>query len=245
MKNLILFFAFTLFSLFSNGQIVLTDVNENDISNDTLRVYGQPSDDSIKANVFFSNNTDQAAYVFVRKDEIDIQEGSSVTFCWNDFCFSPVVTDVEAPLALEPGESSSDTDFYSEIYPESTTGESIVQFEFYNDRDDFEPVVATIVFVVSSSTHVSETSSFKWWVSEPYPNPARNYTQVDYHIPASTNDARLVIRDLVGKQVLDLPLSSENNQIRIPTNQLSNGLYIYSLIYHDRIHDSKRLIISN
>ncbi|MFP4288109.1 MAG: T9SS type A sorting domain-containing protein [Bacteroidales bacterium] len=245
MKNLIPFFAFSLFSLLSNGQIVLTDASQNDISNDTLRVYGQPSDDYIKANIFFSNETDQTAYVFVRKEEIDIQEGSSVTFCWNDFCFTPVVSDVEKPLALEPGESSSDTDFYSEIYPEGATGESIVQFEFYSDRDDFEPVVVTIVYVVSSSTHVSESHSFQWSISDPYPNPARNFTRIDYHIPSSTNDARLVLRDLVGKQVLDVPLSSEKNQIQIPTNQLNNGLYIYSLIYREKIYESKRLLIAN
>ncbi len=245
MKNLILILVFSMISLFSNGQIVLTDDSENNISNDTLWVYGQPNEDYIRANVFFSNESNQTAYVFVRKDEIEIQEGSSVAFCWNDFCFSPAVTDVEEPLTLQPGESSSETDFYSEIYPEGANGESIVQFEFYSDRDDFEPVVATIIYVVSSSTQVSEINSARWSISEPYPNPARDFTRIDYQIPASTYDARLVIRNLVGKQILDLPLSSDKNQIRVPTNQLSNGIYICSLYYGDRIYDSKRLIIAN
>lgn len=245
MKNTVLFLGLFLYGLFATGQIVLTDAEENNITNDTLRVYGEPSADYIKANLFFSNNSDETAYVFVRKNEIAVEEGSSVTFCWNDFCFSPAVVDVDEPLGLEPGESSSDTDFYSEIYPQGVVGESVVEFEFFSDRDDFEVVTVTVIFVVSSSTSIPDAENSDWKISEPYPNPARDFAWIDYQIPTGTKDARLVVRNLVGNLVLEQPLSPEKNRTRISTNQLSNGLYIYSMIYNNKVFVSHRLIIAN
>lgn len=246
MKKFTLLFASILIIFNVHAQVIVLDDEENNVSNDTIHVAGDPGADVIKVNIAFSNQTEQKAFVFVRKHEIEIAEGSSVAFCWNDFCFSPAVTEVEDPIALEPGEQSGENDFYTEIYPQNTEGTSTVQYEFYSDRDDFEAVFVTVIFEIGQNTSTNDPfSAGNYNLSSPYPNPASNFTNINYNIPAANGATELVIRNLVGKMVYKTPLDIASNKLRINTSNFSNGIYIYSLVHNGQTIESRRLMVSN
>lgn len=80
---------------------------------------------------------------------------------------------------------------------------------------------------------------------EALPNPARNYTWLPYVIPSNTQNAKIVVRNLVGNIVISEPVDPQNDRIRINTQNLSKGIYIYSLIIEDQLIQSKRLIVVN
>ncbi|MFN2394274.1 MAG: T9SS type A sorting domain-containing protein [Bacteroidales bacterium] len=248
MKKLILSIAIAIsFSLMSVAQIILSDEVGNNITNDTLVVDGFTNQDYIKAQVYFTNDSNETHEVFVRKIEHDIVDGSECTFCWEDYCFSPTFFEVEDPITIEPGETSSSTDFYSDFYPMGIEGTSYVEFEFFNDRDSFNEVSVIIKFVITDDqTSVFQPELARWALSNPQPNPARGFTWIDYSVPPQSRNAQIVIRNLLGKQVYTENLNfGNNNRIRINTQNFNNGIYIYSLIVDNQVVESKRMVVTN
>ncbi|MBW6478256.1 MAG: T9SS type A sorting domain-containing protein [Bacteroidales bacterium] len=247
MKKLILSIAVLIsFSMITGAQILLSDDSGNDITNDTLVVNGFSHEDYIKVHVYFTNDSDEAQEVLVRKIEHDIVDGSECVFCWYDYCFSPQVFEVDNPIILEPGETSASTDFYSDFYPMGVNGISYVEFEFFNDRESFEPVSVVIKFVITADeTSVFHHELARWSLSDPQPNPARGHTWINYSLPAGSSNAQIVIRNLLGKSVHTENISIGSDRVRINTQSLNNGIYIYSLIIDNQIVESKRLIVTN
>jgi hypothetical protein len=247
MKKLILSIAvLASFSMIAGAQIVLSDDTGNDITNDTLIVNGFSHEDYIKVHVYFTNDSDETQEVLVRKIEHDIVDGSECVFCWDDFCFSPQVFEVDDPIVLEPGETSTATDFYSDFYPMGVNGTSYVEFEFFNDRESFETVSVVIKFVITADeTSVTHQELTRWTLSDPQPNPARGHTWINYSLPAGSSNAQIVVRNLLGKSVHTENISFGSNRVRINTQNLNNGIYIYSLIIDNQVVESKRLVVTN
>jgi len=247
MKKFLLISGFLIFFSFgAAAQIVLSDIDGNDVTNDTITANGYTSDDMIKVNIFFTNDSDETHHVFVRKIEHYITEGSDCVFCWDDFCFTPEVIDVENPITLEPGETSTSADFYSDFYPGGIAGTSYVEFEFYSDRGSFDTVSVMIKFVITEdATSVFQPDINKWSLSDAQPNPARGHTWINYSVPTHSSNARIVIRNLLGKEVYSQNLEINSNRVRIDTQRFTNGIYIYSLMIDNQIVESKRLVVAN
>ena len=247
MKRLILSISVLIsFSMIAGAQILLSNDSGNDITNDTLFINGFSHEDYIKVHIYFTNDSDETHEVLVRKIEHDIADGSECVFCWDDYCFSPQVFEVDNPIVLEPGESSSATDFYSDFYPMGVDGISYVEFEFFNDRESFEPVSVVIKFVITADqTSVFQPDITRWSLSDPQPNPARGHTWINYSLPAGSSNAQIVVRNLLGKSVLTENIDFGSNRVRINTQNMNNGIYIYSLMIDNQVVESKRLVVTN
>lgn len=230
----------------SNAQLVILDKDNVDITNDTITVNGTNEEDIIKVQIYFSNTGENDVEVFVRKHEVDIIDGSDNAFCWNGYCFSPLVFDVENPIILGSDETSEAEDFYTEFYPGGATGVSQVMYEFYDDRGSFETVTITINFDISVASNIAGfEANNKWRLNEARPNPARDHTLIDYNLPAGVHNAQIVVRNLLGNLVHTENLSLGSGRARINTSGLSKGIYIYSLVIDNQVVQSKRLVVAN
>lgn len=87
--------------------------------------------------------------------------------------------------------------------------------------------------------------NYEFGVSQNYPNPANEYTQIEYSLP-SNGDVQLTIFNLVGEKKIDRKLSAKKgiNTHKINTNELSNGIYLYTVQSGDR-KLTKRLIVQH
>ncbi len=77
------------------------------------------------------------------------------------------------------------------------------------------------------------------------PNPFSQQTSIQYSIPTNTQSASIMVFDLTGKLIKTIPITSfGNGSITINGNELSPGMFVYSLIVDGKIVDTKRMILT-
>lgn len=85
-------------------------------------------------------------------------------------------------------------------------------------------------------------SNDKIVVSNAYPNPADESTEIDYQF-TSPGDARLVMLSVLGTPVGEFTLEKGDRKLRINTRSLSTGYYLYQLSVDGRKVATKRLLV--
>jgi hypothetical protein len=76
------------------------------------------------------------------------------------------------------------------------------------------------------------------------PNPFTNSTTIKYYLPASSQTAVLVIKDLNGKGFKTYNLASKIGEVVINGGELPAGTYFYSLIVDGKTVDTKKMVLS-
>jgi len=79
-------------------------------------------------------------------------------------------------------------------------------------------------------------------ISDPYPNPANNYVTFEYYLPENNNGS-IVFFDILGKEILYQEISSTDNSIKIPLENVRPGIYYYYLMTQDGISKGKKLVV--
>lgn len=85
-----------------------------------------------------------------------------------------------------------------------------------------------------------ETPQFT--ISKAYPNPAREVAYMSYNLQQDL-DAKVTIRNLLGKVIKEYDLSKGNHEIKIPTMQFDSGVYFYTLSINGKSLKAKKLIV--
>ena len=85
-------------------------------------------------------------------------------------------------------------------------------------------------------------SNDKITVSNAYPNPADESTEIDYQF-TSPGDARLVMLSVLGTPVGEFTLEQGDRKLRINTRTLATGYYLYQLSVDGRKVATKRLLV--
>ncbi len=76
------------------------------------------------------------------------------------------------------------------------------------------------------------------------PNPAQQTTTIPYEVPVSAREAYLIIRNLLGEEVLRVDhLNKGQGSAEISTTGLKAGTYLYMLIADGRMLGSKKMIV--
>lgn len=82
-------------------------------------------------------------------------------------------------------------------------------------------------------------------LSNPYPNPARSYTQIDYELPGELEGIEIKVLSLIGNEVVSKEVSDLKGTIRIDTDQLNSGVYFIYLKNAEKFITSRKLVVSN
>jgi len=102
--------------------------------------------------------------------------------------------------------------------------------------DDIE-VVAMV------SNGIEETQSFSAMVEQNMPNPANEYTVVNYSLPAGKQSATLLVYDGLGQLVMEQSISGTEKYVRLNTAQLSEGIYLYTIRSGNQQMGARRLTV--
>ena len=77
------------------------------------------------------------------------------------------------------------------------------------------------------------------------PNPFSQSTLINYYVPQNTGVATLQITDMNGATIKTVAVSGSGyGQLRLQTDQLAGGTYIYSLLVDGRLVDSKKMVVA-
>lgn len=75
------------------------------------------------------------------------------------------------------------------------------------------------------------------------PNPTTDHVTFSFSLPKEIQKATLLIRDINGKTIHQIDLSSNSTRVNYKTTHLSRGIYLYSLVIDDTIQATKKLVI--
>lgn len=206
----------------------------------SVYLMGDPNAAEIVAHAIIKNNKSTVVSIKVRRVEKSVVAGSMNQLCWNGVCYGPAVNESQYAFFL-PGESSPENSFSAHYVPMGQIGTTICEYIFLNASDETEKVSFTVYFSAfpASVEDVLARSKF----SNAYPNPARNNISFDYDFPNDVKSASIRVTNMLGKLVVDQPIHDLYGKITLPVNDLTEGVYFYSLILNNQIARTQKLII--
>jgi hypothetical protein len=86
-------------------------------------------------------------------------------------------------------------------------------------------------------------ASERLWVSNVYPNPADDVTEVDYQVSGALGEAKLVLLNVLGAPIAEYSLDRNDRKVRIVTRDLPTGYYLYQLSVEGKKVATKRLLV--
>lgn len=166
---------------------------------------------------------------------------TSSTFCFNGNCYpSFVYVSPDPPAAIAPG--AMDTTFSGDYKPKGHLGESIITYVFFNTADTNDSAWVVVHFNATPLV-INEPAITKAEVSNPYPNPAINYTSFKYSFPGTTIHAQFVLRDILGSPVKEIEIDNTEGKLLVNTTDIKSGIYFYSFYVNDKLILTKKLVI--
>ena len=90
----------------------------------------------------------------------------------------------------------------------------------------------------------SEGSLLMLSLAQNKPNPFSNSTTIEVCIPEDVQKAFIYVYDLQGKKVEQVDITARGKQnIQLSSANLTNGLYLYSLIADGKVVETRRMIV--
>jgi hypothetical protein len=75
------------------------------------------------------------------------------------------------------------------------------------------------------------------------PNPSNDVTTVRYKVPQNWTQMEFVLTDLTGRELKRQVLESSEGDISLELSQITNGQYLYVLVYQGKIRASRKLTV--
>jgi hypothetical protein len=200
------------------------------ISHDTIiELIATPDTMSMKAHILMSNISTDTIWLLVKKEVIEQLADTYNTFCWIDLCYPPDVILSPVPMPVAPGATTTETDFYTEYIPNGQAGNTFIRYTLYN-RDYPADSISVVFKFNTGNVGIADLPQLSSnWISKPYPNPASSSVSFDLDLPTVAGDAAIVIRNLLGAEVLSVAVNNRTGKMSLPVAQLSEGLYFYTL----------------
>ena len=157
---------------------------------------------------------------FVCFGECDDPEGGQLTMNW-------------------PIEEKNMT-FFLHVRPNGKTG--LCQFKV--DYITSAQKMTLFIDIQVGSVGVQEQNNAKVLLSA-YPNPAsvNSKVNVSYTLADKSSSHRLVIRNIMGADLLSMPLNPNDSKISVETTSLQPGIYFYAIENKNQISIAKKLIV--
>jgi len=130
--------------------------------------------------------------------------------------------------------------FYLHVRPNGKNG--LCQFKI--DFISSEQKTALFFDIQVGPVGVQEQNNAKVSLSA-YPNPApvNSKVNVSYTLADKNSSHRLVIRNIMGADVLSIPLNPNDSKISVETASLQPGIYFYAIENKNQISIAKKLIV--
>lgn len=237
LSALVLSMAFTAYS-----QSLKLSTTRGDITNgDTIVMTSMDNDASFVLSLSFTNLTNSTVDVMVRKTELSIVPGSENYFCDWITCNQPSTFTSTSPLSLAA--SATNNMFTGDYLSHNNAGRSYVMYTFYNNNNPTDTVAVVAGYYTGSGVGIDPTANTTT-ISKAYPNPAKDYFQLDYNFD-NANNASVEILNVVGSVVRSQSIQGLNGTAKIDISELNNGVYFYNVVVDGRKVASKKLVVQH
>lgn len=235
----------------SNLQVLDPGNNQTDVSNGTVDLWGDPTTDIEKEfdvkNIASSSKTVKLKRTIVSGFNYNLPDQDSIQICWNVCLPSTwVATQTAGNVTINANSlvsfSSTGVGFHSLFSPCSIQGTRVIRYTFWDVNNTSDSVNVTVNYHITG-VGINSTTLKQFSFTNPQPNPATGHTTIRYDFPFAAK-TKIRIYNAVGTLMKEIKLEDQSGKLFINTDDLSNGIYFYSLIVNDKIAGTKRLIVA-
>jgi trimeric autotransporter adhesin len=98
----------------------------------------------------------------------------------------------------------------------------------------------------TNGININEIENYFNILEQNEPNPFTHETLIKYHLPKGLTKPTIGIFDLSGKQIVSLPITqTSDSSIRINSEKLAAGIYLYAIISEGKVIDLKRMVVDD
>jgi len=196
--------------------------------------------ETIKAPLRFKNTSDKPITLIIRKVNGQIGSTQKNYFCLDNNCLDQRVEDYI--IKIEPGQVSNSLQIVLEAG--LVSGESALRYVAYSKSNPSQSVEFELNFAVEERAEKQDIYNSRFvTLRDVYPNPVIDQAVVDYKIMNDQIKAKIVVHNILGNIVGEYSLPSMENFIRVKTDDLSAGIYFYTLYVDNEGVMTRKLIV--
>jgi hypothetical protein len=196
--------------------------------------------EAIAAPLRFKNTSDKPLTLVIRKVNSQIGGTQKNYYCLDDNCLDERVEDYI--VRLEPGQSLSN--FQIVLEAGLASGESSMSYMAYNKANPVQSIEFNLNFTVDEKPEKQNIyNSKQMTLHDVYPNPVVDHAVVNYKISNDQVKAKIVVHNLLGNVVGEYNLPAFENFVRFKTEELSAGIYFYTLYVDNEGVMTRKLIV--
>ena len=188
----------------------------------------------MKIEIGVRNQSDKDITVNVMKKPISILENSNNLFCWGTNCYSSTVLTSQNAVII-PAKTINHT-FYAEYIPAFSSGKSIIEYTFFDVRNDLNRFSVIVHFVEKGNTRINNLEDEEYVHLYPSTN--------NRSILISTNlnkVSKLVVYNFQGQMIKYYSLDAGNLKVNLPLH-LEKGIYFFVIERSNFIIFQEKLI---
>jgi len=196
--------------------------------------------ETIKAPLRFKNTSDRPLTLIIRKISGQIGSTQRNYICIDGDCLDQRVEDYT--IKLDAGQALNN--FQVALDAGLVSGESVVKYQVYNRINPAQAVEFELNYSVEERPEKENIYSSRFvTLHDVYPNPVVDQAVVDYRILNDRVKAKLVVHNLLGNIVGEYLLPSLENFVRVKTDELTAGIYFYTLYVDNESVMTRKLIV--
>lgn len=240
MKKLLLLF-FIGFSLFGYAQkFQLTDTLGNPYQHEqTILKAFTEADLSLAGdfivNFLVKNLTVEELQMKTIRTDIEIIDDMEVNLCVGIYCYPPWIDTVNYSVSSESNEL-----FAFHLIPKDKFGFCKYKLNFSTENETITIYLNIDVQKLSINENRNENLSLSIY---PNPAPVNSKINVSFSLADKQEYYRLAFRNILGTEVLSLPVNPYENKISVDISNLKPGIYFYAIENKNQILIAKKLII--
>ena len=207
------------------------------VTGDTL-IVGNPNL-QLTSHLIVTNTANKSLDVRCRMTPIINVPTTEFSFCWAEQCYA-VGTTLSLKTTIASGQTVVYPDLeahsgYYDAYGLSSMGK--VEYCFFDDSDSTD--ITCFIVTFNAITTAIEDKYLSEKISNFYPNPSKDYTNIFY---TAKEKCTIAIVDILGNQLKTITLNQVGNQ-KIFIGDLPNGMYFGRITTDGNLLAIKKLII--
>ncbi len=229
--------------------------------NDTIKITASVDSTDMDQEIVNDNfvhivniGNDSNTYM-LRRVEHNIINNTQDMMCWGALCFIGPMAGVDPiwdpkldSLIMAPGDTAGTQPgtYGLKIYflPNGNVGNVLYEYQVYNKNDPLG-VDYSSVFVEYDLSHLTSVRKYQQVKHDfsIYPNPVSDIANIDVNIKSNAGEYKLVVRDILGKEVEAKTITYGANHLKINMEAYSSGVYFVSIMNQLEVLETKKMIV--
>jgi len=198
--------------------------------------------ETLKVPLRFKNTSDKAITLIIRKISEQIGSTQKNYFCLDNHCLDQITED--HIVKIEPGQTLSN--LQAALEAGLVPGVSSVRYLAFNKSNPAQFLEVDLNFAVEEKPEKAASNIYTSrfiTLYDVYPNPAMDHANVAYKLINDRIKAKILVHNILGNVIGEYALPFLETSIRIKTDDLSAGIYFYTLYIDNEGVTTRKLIV--